>query len=60
MAHGREQGLAQALLTVLEGRGIEVDAAARARIVQAGDPAILERWIRRALTVTTVADVLDD
>lgn len=57
---GRAEGAAHALLTFLRGRGISVPDAARDRILAERDPARLERWIVRASTATSLADVLGD
>src|SRR5580704_17145947 len=54
---GRTEGEAHALLTVLRGRSIPVPDAARERILAEKDPARLERWLERAGTVATVAEV---
>ncbi len=56
---GRTEGEARALLTVLRGRGIAVPDAARERILAEKDAARLERWLEKAGTAATVADVLD-
>jgi hypothetical protein len=60
LARGRMQGEAHALLTVLRARGIAVPEAARQRILAETDQARLERWLERAGTSATVADVLDE
>jgi PD-(D/E)XK nuclease family transposase len=57
---GRAEGEARALLTVLRGRGIAVPDAARERILAEKDPARLERWLERAGTSATVAEIFDD
>jgi hypothetical protein len=51
---------ARALLTVLRGRGIAVPDEARERILAERDPAVLERWLERAGTAATVAELLDE
>ncbi len=57
---GRIEGEARALLTVLRGRGIAVPDAARERILAEKDPARLERWLEKAGTSATVAEIFDD
>jgi hypothetical protein len=57
---GRAEGEARALLTVLRGRGIAVPDEARERILAEKDPARLERWLERAGTLATVAEVIDE
>ena len=54
---GRTEGEAQALLTVLTARGFGLDDATRARIAGCQDLTVLTEWIRRAATVTTLAEV---
>jgi len=51
---------AQEILTVLRARGIEVTDDARQRIQSQWDPAVLERWLERAVVATSIEDVLDD
>ncbi len=58
LALGLVQGEARALLTLLRGRGISVPDSARERILAEKDPARLERWIEKASTATSLADVL--
>ncbi len=65
---GREEGLAQGLtrgraeyiLRILAARGVQVDEAARERILTCTDVATLDRWFERSLNATTLSDVLDD
>jgi hypothetical protein len=59
-AEGRAEGEANALLTVLRGRGIAVSDAARERILAERDPVRIERWIERALIATSLLDVLHE
>jgi hypothetical protein len=54
------QGEARALLTVLRVRGIDVPEADRERVLAQGDPERLQRWLERAATATTLAQVLDE
>jgi hypothetical protein len=56
---------AAALVTVLEARGISltdearrrIDEVTRQRFDEVTDPAILDAWVRRAATATTLDDV---
>jgi predicted transposase/invertase (TIGR01784 family) len=59
-AEGHKAGVADALLTVLRGRGIPVPEAVRERILAQKDPARLQRWLERAVIASTVAEVLDE
>ena len=63
-AHDREQGKAEgmieALLRLLAVRQIEVDDAARARILNERDLARLERWIERGASCTAAAELFGD
>jgi hypothetical protein len=56
-ARGVTEGLVEALLAVLAARGIALDEAARARIVEERDPARLRAWIGRASCCTSAADL---
>jgi hypothetical protein len=57
---GRTETQANAVLTVLRVRGIPVPDAARNRILAQNDLACLERWLERAITASSIAEVLDD
>ncbi|MFE3228565.1 hypothetical protein [Nocardia sp. NPDC059228] len=59
VAEGRAEGEASAILTVLAARGIEVDGAARERILACGDLERLSDWLTRAVTVAAVAELFD-
>ncbi|HEU4534929.1 MAG TPA: hypothetical protein VFS00_12455, partial [Polyangiaceae bacterium] len=50
-AEGEVKGKADALLAVLEVRGLAITAEQRARIVECTDLAQLDTWVRRAVTV---------
>ena len=56
---GRAKGESEALLTVLAAREIDVPEDAKARITACTDLEQLETWIRRAVTASTIEDVLD-
>lgn len=62
VAEGRAEGLAagltHALLTVLNGRGLEPTKAQHAQIERCRSPRLLEKWLARALVAETVAEVL--
>jgi hypothetical protein len=55
---GKLEGKIEALLAILAARDIEA-AVARDRIVGERDPQRLDRWIARAATASTLAEVLD-
>lgn len=55
---GEAQGRAQSLLEVLEARGLAVDAHERRTILECQDLESLARWLRRALTASSAAEVL--
>ncbi|XXV24697.1 hypothetical protein WME87_40865 [Sorangium sp. So ce1389] len=59
---GRQEGLleakAQAVLAVLEARGLEVPAEVRERVLASTDVAELDRWIRRAASVGDARELL--
>lgn len=57
-ARGQARGEAQAVLTVLEGRGVTLPADIRERILACADLAQLDTWLRRAGTAATVDDVI--
>ena len=59
-AEGRVEGEAQALLTVLQARGIAVPEAARERILAQTDPERLKRWLEKAAVAPSLAAVLDE
>jgi hypothetical protein len=50
---------ARDVLTVLRARGITVPDAARERIVVEKDPERLERWLEKAATAASIANVID-
>ncbi len=57
-AIGEARGKASALLTVLRVRGLTLDDATDERVQQCKDPEVLSRWISRAVTATSLAEVL--
>jgi len=60
---GREEGLYEgertALLKVLDARGLVVKQAARQRILACTDPAQLEFWLRRAVSVRSTEELFE-
>lgn len=58
-ARGRAEGEANALLRVLAARGFAVDAETEQRVRACTDLALLERWVTRAVTAPSLADVFD-
>jgi hypothetical protein len=50
---GRAAGRATAVIAVLEARGLAVSDAQRERILETTELETLDRWIRRAATVTS-------
>jgi hypothetical protein len=62
VAKGREEGeikaKANAVLAVLEARGLEVPSEVRERVLASTDPAELDRWIRRAAVVSDARELL--
>ena len=57
---GEARGEAQAILTVLDARGLTVPAEVRERILACTDLPQLNVWLRRAGTATTLDQVIDD
>jgi hypothetical protein len=62
VAEGRTEGEAkgkrEALLLVLEGRGLSITRAQRAAILACDDLAKLDRWIAASVTAASVAGLL--
>jgi hypothetical protein len=55
---GEARGEGQAVLTVLDARGVQVPPAVREQILACTDLAQLDTWLRRAVTATTADDVM--
>jgi hypothetical protein len=51
------EGRAEALLAVLEARGLPASAETRARILACTDDAQLDAWIRKAVGITSVDEL---
>ncbi|MEV5407535.1 hypothetical protein AB0K60_01685, partial [Thermopolyspora sp. NPDC052614] len=58
-AEGAAKGLADAIIEVLEVRGLTVPEEVRARILSCHDHRTLHTWLRQAATVATINDLLD-
>lgn len=56
-AEGKVEGEAEAILTVLEARGINVPKHVRTRITTCTDLGQLKTWTRRAATITTIDEL---
>lgn len=56
-AKGEAKGEARAVLAVLEARGLAASSEQRERIMACTELAVLEGWIRRAVTVAAVEDL---
>jgi hypothetical protein len=57
LAEGRAAGEADAILRVLNARGLKVTAAQRERILGCTNLEQLQGWITRAATAAKVADI---
>jgi hypothetical protein len=55
---GEARGEGQAVLTVLDARGVPVSPAVREQVLACTDLAQLESWLRRAVTARTAEDVV--
>jgi Uma2 family endonuclease len=56
---GRSEGIAQSILTLLAGRGLAIDDAARQRILACQDRAQLNAWLLAAARVEAAPQVFD-
>jgi hypothetical protein len=59
-AEGEAKGKAEAIVTVLVGRGLPPGDAVRRRILGTTDLATLERWLLKAVTVSSPEEVVED
>jgi hypothetical protein len=57
-AEVRAEGKAEAILTVLKARGFQVSDSVRQQVLGCKDPSILERWLAKAVTATSDAEVI--
>ncbi len=53
-------GKAEAVLSVLEARGLEATEDDRQRILSCSDLATLERWLRQVMTAASVSELSSD
>jgi predicted transposase/invertase (TIGR01784 family) len=56
-AEGEAKGKAQAVLSVLEARGLAISAAQRARVLDCADLVQLESWLRKAVTAKVASEL---
>lgn len=57
MAAGRTEGVASAVLLVLEARGVDITDDARDRILACHTMSTLNTWAKRAATIKTVDEL---
>ncbi|HZI16897.1 MAG TPA: hypothetical protein VE153_41405 [Myxococcus sp.] len=60
LERGVARGRAEYILRTLSMRGVQVDEAARQRILTCTDTATLDRWFDRSLDATTLSAVFDE
>ena len=58
-AMGRAEGKAEALLAVLEARGLSLSNVQRELILATRELALLDEWLRCALGATATAEIFD-
>ena len=56
----KAEGIAEALIRVLDARGLAPTDEQRQRVASCADPAQLDRWVDRAATAVTAAEVFAD
>jgi hypothetical protein len=59
LADGRFEGRSEAIVAVLAARSISLSDAQRSRLRTQRDPAVLERWLQRAMTVVVASERFD-
>jgi len=59
LQEGLQRGEVEALLEVLDARGLTVDEAARERIKACSELSQLKLWLRKAVTVQSVRELFD-
>jgi hypothetical protein len=59
-AEGHAAGKAEAVIAIVTVRGLSPDHASRARILGERDLARLDRWITRAMTCATIAELFTE
>jgi hypothetical protein len=57
---GKAEGKAEALLTILSIREVPITDEERQRIIACREIAHLDRWVARAVTATSIADVFGE
>ena len=60
VADGEAKGEARSILTVLATRRVEVPDSVRERVMSCTDPAVLNRWLERSVTVSDAEDLFRD
>ncbi|MEV5328126.1 hypothetical protein AB0K67_28705 [Nonomuraea sp. NPDC052634] len=60
MEEGRAAGMATALLKALDARRIDVPGDLRTRITTCTDPARLDTWLTRVLSIPTLDDLFGE
>lgn len=59
LAEGEARGEAKALLTILAERGLTLTEVQQRRVIECADLAMLDHWLKRALSAASVDDLLD-
>jgi flagellar biosynthesis/type III secretory pathway protein FliH len=59
LQEGEAKGRAADILLVLKTRGVAVPEEIEQRIAACTDPAVLSRWLERAVTVQSAAEVVE-
>jgi hypothetical protein len=57
---GEERGVRESIRLIMHTRGLAMDAATHARIDACSDLAILQRWLARAVLVTSASELFGD
>ncbi len=60
LAEGRIEGIASAVIAVLEARALPLEPDQQRRVLDERDPLRLGRWLAAAVTCARVADLFDD
>jgi len=58
LARGKAEGKAEAVLAVLDARGLAVTSAQRKQVLACTDAALLDAWLRAAVTTSSVKALL--
>jgi hypothetical protein len=59
LQEGEAKGTAAAILLVLKTRGVAVSPEIGQRIAACTDPAVLSRWLERAVTAQSAAEIVE-